>query len=250
MYFPIGRENNREIYNLNGKYNSLSGTVFVPKNRKSHSEERSGLRVMIYGDGKRLWASPRMQINTRPVDFNVNVSGVEELELRYIGYSYRSIGIGNIKLGNGLVDDIAPENKPMWLEDMEMVKADFPVRFFDYTLTDRFGRTYTDGILYSYGSSNNKDTYLLGGNYHTLKGTAFVPLDRRNSTDDWDLDGMYYMQFWGDGKLLWTSPRMLDDVEPQTFEIDVTGVNLLTFTYYGGSCTWDMEVALADLCLQ
>jgi hypothetical protein len=58
LFFEYG-SNDRDRYALNGMYTSLSGTVFVPSERRHKTD---GAQLTIYGDGKRLWASSHMFI--------------------------------------------------------------------------------------------------------------------------------------------------------------------------------------------
>ena len=241
-----------DLYKLDGAYATLSGTIFVPEDRTDHRLELSGLKVIIYGDGKRLYTSPQMQAESAPVPFLIDVTDVSELSIRYVGGANtwpRPIGIGNITLGtdSSLLKDTV--DMPDRLLDCELLESTFACRYPYVTYADHFGNTYNDCMEYTFGLREDCDVYKLDGKYERLTGTVFVPTIRKNSTYNWDYEDMYYVSVYGDGELLFTSPRMVDDIMPVHFEVNVAGVEELKVTYYGGAITWKMEVALADLYL-
>jgi hypothetical protein len=65
-------------YLLNGKYSIFKGTIGVSYDDRDTS--CSG-RIKIYGDGKLLYTSDILTAGTKPQPFNINVSGVLNLEI-------------------------------------------------------------------------------------------------------------------------------------------------------------------------
>lgn len=86
---------------------------------------------------------------------------------------------------------------------------------------------------WSYGSREltniNTDTYMLKGQYDTVTGIMFV-----SDVDKDDIQTGYF-EAYGDGKLLYTSPKMSTGVLPQNISFTVTDVQKLEIAYYG--CT-------------
>ncbi|MBQ3229164.1 MAG: NPCBM/NEW2 domain-containing protein [Clostridia bacterium] len=250
LMFQYGDPSDRDVYKLDGKYTSFSGTVFVPSSRGNKEDSAP---IFIYGDGKRLWASSHMRADSPPEDFCINVSGVNELEIRYDGGAITwklPIAIGNISIGTDTVSGSAPSELPTRLLDLPMKESTFICRYTHRAVEDHFGNYYEDVVLYYFGSEDDKDVYLLNGEYSYLSGTICIPTERGTSvSDEWGLDKMYYIRIYGDGKLLYTSPQMVGLQEPVDFKIPVDNVKELTVTYYGGASTWNMHIAMTNLLL-
>lgn len=69
--------------------------------------------------------------------------------------------------------------------------------------------------------------YNLSGNYNTVTGTIIVPQQYKS------LDQEFYFEAYGDGKLLYTSPKSGCGILPQEFSFDVSGVQRLEIRCYG-----------------
>ena len=98
-------EDRGDIYVLNYAYSSFRGTIFVPSNRSSGYDdwvnEHINYYLKIYGDGKLLYTSPSMLSTQYPVDFDIDVSGVDQLTVKWEGGAitwYVPIGIANAYL--------------------------------------------------------------------------------------------------------------------------------------------------------
>lgn len=109
-------------------------------------------------------------------------------------------------------------------------------------------KDYTDLInfsAYSYGSDisstvpsvGKKLTYNLAGNYDTVTGVQFI------SQDDKSEEQLTYFEAYGDGKLIYTSPKMSAGVLPKEINFSVTGVQRLEIRAYG---TWGDNLYVAD----
>ncbi len=73
------------VYYLGSEYSKLSGTLFRAYGSLNYSENWTG-SVKIYGDGVLLYESYDITSSTyEPVDFEVDVTGVRELEIRVEG---------------------------------------------------------------------------------------------------------------------------------------------------------------------
>lgn len=95
-----------DTYVLNYAYSSFSGTIFVPKERSSNYDSwildvEGYYCIRIYGDGKLLYTSPVMVSTQYPVDFDINVSGIDQLTILWVGGACTwsvPIGIANARL--------------------------------------------------------------------------------------------------------------------------------------------------------
>lgn len=74
-----------------------------------------------------------------------------------------------------------------------------------------------------------KANYILDSKYDTVSGMFFLPKSNKDSA----YNG--YLEIYGDGKLLYTSPTISASFLPQDFEINVTGINKLQIIYYAES---------------
>lgn len=80
------------IYNLEGKYDVVTGTYFLWQDDKD--TDLPGY-FEIYGDGKRLYTSEYIEAGVLPKDFSVNIKGVQKLTVVLYG-----VGTGGF-LGHG-----------------------------------------------------------------------------------------------------------------------------------------------------
>lgn len=137
---------------------------------------------------------------------------------------------------------------PVALVNMKAFYSDYgkDTKLTGVTLKDKLGNTYTDCIEYFGGHSlfaggnvgifDRRDTYILGGQYVTFKATVFVPAAR---TSYWDTEisptnlsrGSFTLRIYGDGKLLYQSPLMISTQYPVAIEIDVSGIDQLSFAW-------------------
>ncbi|MGN0523194.1 MAG: NPCBM/NEW2 domain-containing protein [Eubacterium sp.] len=81
-------------YNLNKKYDTISGKGFIPKEAKNHSQRGY---FVIYGDGKKLYTSKTFKPALLPFEFSVDVSGVDILKIEFYNDkdAYCNYGISN-----------------------------------------------------------------------------------------------------------------------------------------------------------
>lgn len=90
------------------------------------------------------------------------------------------------------------------------------------------------------GVNSCSATYNLAGRYNVISGTWARGQAYKSQ------DGYEYFEVYGDGKLLYTSPRVGRDVLPQAFTCDVSGVQTLTIVFKGESTNWDSEAFISD----
>lgn len=83
-------------YILEGKYDTVSGTLFLPEEDKN--EPVQGY-FEAYGDGKLLYTSETIKSGVLPIDFSFSVTGVYKLELLFYGGDNAST-IFNLGSGN------------------------------------------------------------------------------------------------------------------------------------------------------
>lgn len=152
------------------------------------------------------------------------------------------------KQGVYLADEI---DEPVLLADLSTFYTDYDRYNKNIVplMEDKLGNTYTNCIEYEYGYIDDRDIYVLDGQYATFSGTLFVPDSRSSSKDDWDYKNPYHFYIYGDDELLYYSPKMISTQYPVDFEVDVSGIDQLALCWHGGASTWDYEIGLANAML-
>lgn len=69
-------------YDLGGKYDTVKGIFFLPKNERDTSFKGW---FKVYGDGKLLYESDKMTGGVLPKEFSINVTGVQKLKISFYG---------------------------------------------------------------------------------------------------------------------------------------------------------------------
>lgn len=67
------------VWNLEGKYNELSGKICLSKKIKKITSK--GVKVTVYGNNKVIYRSKKIKDKTNPFMFNIDVTGVTELKI-------------------------------------------------------------------------------------------------------------------------------------------------------------------------
>ncbi|MBQ6837886.1 MAG: NPCBM/NEW2 domain-containing protein, partial [Clostridia bacterium] len=79
-------------YNLAGKYDYISGKLFLPEYEKSKTDRS---RIKVYGDGTLLYESAEITSGVLPQDVWCDVSGVQNLVIEYYAEGNKSwVGYG------------------------------------------------------------------------------------------------------------------------------------------------------------
>ncbi len=100
-------------YMLNGNYDTVTGTFFSPKENATFHRTGS-VYFEAYGDGKLLFTSPTISAESLPTDIQFSVTGVQKLEIRFIGSGSSVRGVDAIWTGDyGMLSNlIAQKNIP------------------------------------------------------------------------------------------------------------------------------------------
>lgn len=98
--YNYGYDESVDIYVLNREYSSFKGTLFVPKDRSVNSDNNNDkfFYFTIYGDDQLLYTSPLMKASQYPVDFEIDVTGVDQLKINWPGGAatwWLPIGLAN-----------------------------------------------------------------------------------------------------------------------------------------------------------
>ena len=154
---------------------------------------------------------------------------------------------------------------PTALASMSAFHSDYgkDTKLTGVTLQDKLGNTYTNCIEYFGGHSlyvggnvstfDKRDIYVLGGQYVTFRAIVFVP-EARSSYWDTEISdtnkskGSFTLRIYGDGVLLYQSPLMISTQYPVKIEIDVSGVEQLSFSWATFNDV-SSEIGLADAFL-
>ena len=90
-----------ETYILTQDYSTFSGTLFIDYDDR---DSATTCNVRIYGDGVLLYDSPVMTKGVRPVDFSVDIQGVDELKIEINGKWASSYSWLGVYIGNGVLE--------------------------------------------------------------------------------------------------------------------------------------------------
>lgn len=80
-------------YNLEGKYDSVTGTLFLEDYYKDY---KSPGYFEVYGDGKLLYTSPEVQAGVLPQEIDFDVSGIQKLKISFHGCEGTNYGLSNL----------------------------------------------------------------------------------------------------------------------------------------------------------
>lgn len=80
-------------YNLEGKYDTVSGTIFLEDFYKDY---KSPGYFEVYGDGKLLYTSPEVQAGVLPQEFDFSVSEIQKLKISFHGCEGANYGVSNL----------------------------------------------------------------------------------------------------------------------------------------------------------
>ena len=232
-------------YLIDSKFKHLEGTFYIPEGENDISTSS----FVIKGDGFILYSSPLMNKISRPVAFNVDISGFDKLtiEWRVFGTSltdHLDSCLGNVRLYySGENQDNSKDYSalPIALTDLQSIYSKV---FYNDRLTDNFGNTYNYAIynLVDHSHSNNAPIfeYLLDSEFDRFECTLYVPSE---STFDKEVE----MIVTADGTEIYRSPRMNASSKPVEVKIDLAGCNDLKITF--SACSWYNSSRDATLCL-
>lgn len=86
---------NWQEYKIGGNYNSVQGKIILNYDYKE--QESSETYVNIYGDSKLLYTSPLITVGQQPVEFDVNIEGIDKLRISIEGRNLIRIVECNLK---------------------------------------------------------------------------------------------------------------------------------------------------------
>lgn len=78
--YSIGIDSGSVSVPVNGKYSTFTGIIAYPGER-SYDSYRTSAALVIYGDGKKLYESPDVEIGTYPIHFSANVTDCKVVEI-------------------------------------------------------------------------------------------------------------------------------------------------------------------------
>lgn len=87
IYANISYGTEWQTYLINNMYSKMKGRFIL---NEKYRDTKSEIRFKVYGDGKLLYSSPIMTGGVKPIDFEIDLTGVLELKIEYIGDFYRA----------------------------------------------------------------------------------------------------------------------------------------------------------------
>lgn len=227
---------------LNGKYKTLKGTLYVPYESRGNSYRGSSL-FRIYGDDQLLYNGPSIEGKDAPVDFIINVEGIEFLKVMINGGTTKmdgsmvpSICAGNLILST-LNDTSIEKNTSLpkvYLGDIKIYNNDD--LFFSYIddyLTDIDNNKYFVGDVIANDNSTCFVEYHIKGEFSTLKGTAYIPTVSIGK--EFELEPKICV--YADDELKTTLTLDSKD-HPEVFSADISGAEFLRIEVSGGWNQW------------
>ena len=218
-------------YLINSKFKHLEGIIYIPEGEADYGFSS----LVIKGDGFVLYSSPLMDKTSRPVAFNVDISGFERLVIEWRVYGittsrHLKCCLGNIHLfygSEGTVNNIDYSALPVSLLDLRGIGSES--RRIEY-LTDTVGNTYNLAIF------NDRDhnqpraipifEYLLDSKYRKFECTLYIPENHRPYNP-------MVMIAIADGNEIYRSPEMTEKSGSVGVEIDLSGCNDFQITFSG-----------------
>ena len=237
-------------YLINSEYGMISGIIYVPKG------ETTGLlsSLQIKGDGHVIYSSPVFTKLSEPVRFDVNIKGINDLEIRYLNNSYYNntsdleLCIANVELFKAIDADADVDitSFPVSLLDMESIYSDVKET---NQLFDNFDNSYNNAIYNRVDHSHSNHPpiyeYIFNSKYRELTGTLYVP---KGSS----FDGEVNMTVTVDGVTRYISPMFSRSSVPVEFSVDVSGGNDIQITF-SEQCWYESEsdktLCIANACL-
>lgn len=83
-------------YKVNREYSNLSGVLYTPYAFRS---DDTGLEVRIYGDKEVIW-SAYTERGADPIEFNIDISEIDEIGIYWMGYAGTSKDYKRVTLGD------------------------------------------------------------------------------------------------------------------------------------------------------
>ena len=222
-----------DTWYLGGNYETFQGVWYCPYN----TGKDVMVTVRLLGDEQVLYESPVINAQNCRQEFEVNVSGVQQLRLEYSGTAGTNDILFGLSDGEFLpagVSGTVPETKE------ETVEAAQDVMLYDLyayqggfsktpEVTDNMGNEYYKAIrVSSYGESG---TYDIGGKYTTLSGT--IAVTKTSQDNDFDRNKRGYVRVYGDDTLLWEDADLTTETKPYEMSVDITGVTDLRVEIQG-----------------
>ncbi len=134
-----------QTYLLDGAYAGLSGSFYL---RYDERDCKAKATLTLYGDGRQLWSCADMSTGIRPVSFDVDLRGVDELSLELICDQYQasSFALGDAWLYTEPVQAAQTTETPA--QTLAPTAAPTPVQ----TAAPASGRGYAVGSVITMGS--------------------------------------------------------------------------------------------------
>ncbi len=229
----------------NAKYRLFTGTIYVPNGETSDGFSS----LTVKGDGFTLYTSPAMSKTSKPVPFEVNVAGFNDIVIEWSNNSgYSNISNLNCCIGDAyfIVDPDGSEQPdrlhlPISLTDLNSIYS--AVRR-NTRLMDNFGNTYNKAIYNRidnlHGNTIPVLEYLLNAQYSRFCCTLYIP-------EGSSFRSAVVMHVLADDVEIYVSPEMTATSGPVEVDIDLSGCANLKITFSAGS--WYNSGSDATLCL-
>lgn len=227
-------EENWQEYKINKEYKLLKGKVIL--NYESRSENYNNAYVKIYGNDISLWVSPLISAGQVPVEFDIDISEVDNLKIVIIGSNpIRIVDCGLYKSFDNIKEKEINSNI-QWKNKINLYELDYfnssnengnGLEYKD-SAKDNLGIQYTNCMIGENNYSENWQDYYIDSHYSELQGRIILNYDSR-STEYKDS----YVKIYGDNSIIYTSPPITSETEPIDISVDISEVKIIRVSVTG-----------------
>lgn len=223
--FYCSSENDWAEYRLDGAYSTLEGRFIIEYEFRDCDDDSY---MWVYGDGQLLYGAT-MKGGLKPLNFRVDVSGVDILKIRLDSTSRNGgnsvtdlVDMHLCKAGSTFLGEDVPVERLYPLGSTTLASLDWwnkgdsigPYSF--NKITDNAGNDYYE----HFSSEQGWQEYAIEGKYSTFNGRLII----ENEYNDWSDEGT--VEIYGDDNLLY-SGSVAGQQMPVDFSVDIAGVQYL-----------------------
>ncbi len=229
-----GYGENWQEYKINKEYKLFKGKIILDYNSRSQNYNNS--YVKIYGDDISLWVSPLISAGQMPVEFNIDISKIDNLKIVIFGSkAIRIVDCGLYKSFDN-INEKEPTSDIQWKNKVNLYELDYfnssntSGNGFDYKdyAKDNLGIEYTNCMIGKNSYSENWQDYYIDSHYSELQGRIILNYDSRsaNYKDS-------YVKIYGDNSIIYTSPPIISGIEPIDISLNISGIKVIRVSVTG-----------------
>lgn len=204
----------RTMYTLNGEYSRFTGTVAIYEKAASDVS----INFAVFGDGELLYKQTAITRETKPIHFDIDVTGIELLTIKtnnWGGTSEDWVLLGDPKLYPSDVQETSNKVRLLDLNRPNSLETGVSAVLW----RDAFGE-WADNSIYFDARYGACEYVNLNKEYSLFEGTFTVGTETANKS-------YINVEVYGDDELLFAQEGISKFSGSVAFSIDVTGKQLL-----------------------